>query len=306
MIAFFKLIRWTNLLAIVATMFAVHVALSCMNDFKFIRFSIIDFCLLITSTIMIAGAGNAINDYFDLRADRVNKPQKMVIGKFIQKRSAIGLHWILNLLSIIISIYLSIKYHSWFYIFIHFFSSTCLWTYSVYLKKKPFWGNFTVAFLTALVPLMVVQFYKDLNESVLPYNAFHENTWGIKLDYTLIYFFACLAFITNLAREIIKDIQDIPGDKLIGVRSLPIVFGEKKAGLFALLIASLQPILIIITYKIGILPSGLIFITILIISSVLSLSTWISMGLYSNPKISSLLLKLSLFVGILSLFSLCH
>ena len=78
---FIKLLRPINLLIIVFTMIGGAYHISSTNYFQFIRFNAIDFGLLIFSTLLIAGAGNIINDYFDIKADRINKPKKIIIGK---------------------------------------------------------------------------------------------------------------------------------------------------------------------------------------------------------------------------------
>jgi 4-hydroxybenzoate polyprenyltransferase len=104
--------------------------------------------------VIIAAAGNMINDYFDIKADRINKPQKLIISKYMKKRWAIVLHWGLNIIAVLISIYLSVKYHSLLFVFVHILSMNLLWFYSIYFKKKLFVGNLVIAILTGMVPLV--------------------------------------------------------------------------------------------------------------------------------------------------------
>ena len=89
----------------------------------------LEFNLIVLSTILIAAAGNIINDYFDVKADRINKPERLIIGKYIKRRVAILTHWILNLIAFIIAIYLSWYLNTFFYLFIHLLSINCLWYY---------------------------------------------------------------------------------------------------------------------------------------------------------------------------------
>jgi len=82
----------------------------------------INFNLFIICTLLIAAAGNTINDYFDVRADLKNKPDQVVIGKKLKKRWAIILHWGFNALAFGISIFLSMYYQTWFYMALHLFT----------------------------------------------------------------------------------------------------------------------------------------------------------------------------------------
>ena len=99
---FIRLIRPINLLIIMITMIGCAYYIHTTNYFQFVRFEPINFTLLIFSTVLIAAAGNIINDYFDIKADKINKPERVVIGKHIKKRWAIALHWIFLLLLILL------------------------------------------------------------------------------------------------------------------------------------------------------------------------------------------------------------
>ncbi|MFZ9583138.1 MAG: UbiA family prenyltransferase, partial [Crocinitomicaceae bacterium] len=103
MMAFLKLIRWSNLLMMVLTLIGAFYANLCQvpNPSKLVFFGI-----LIVSIVSVAAGGYAINDYFDLRSDRKNKPEKIVVGKHIKKRWAIIIHWSFSLLALSLSAYL--------------------------------------------------------------------------------------------------------------------------------------------------------------------------------------------------------
>ena len=179
--------------------------------------------------MLIAAAGNIINDYFDVRADRINRPDRLIIGKHIKKRWAIVLHWILNLIAFVIAIYLSYTFKTFWYVFIHLLSINLLWYYSSHLKRTMVVGNIIIALLTTLVPLLVGIFYNPLilieTSPLYPFEEVveHEN-WIVYLSISLGLF----AFFLNWSREIIKDIEDIDGDKVIKAKTLPIALGSKK------------------------------------------------------------------------------
>ena len=133
---FVRLIRPINIAIIMITMIGCAYYIHTTNYFQFVRFNAFHFTLLIVSTVLIAAAGNIINDYFDIQADKINKPDRVVIGKFIKKRWAIALHWIFNVIAVLISIYLSIYYQSLWFVFIQVVIVNLLWFYSLYFKKK--------------------------------------------------------------------------------------------------------------------------------------------------------------------------
>ena len=62
-----------------------------INNFS-LQLDNLRFFLLVLTTILIAAAGYVINDYFDVRTDRINKPDKVIIDSGIHRRSAIFLH----------------------------------------------------------------------------------------------------------------------------------------------------------------------------------------------------------------------
>ena len=159
-----------------------------------------DFFLLVLSTIIIASAGYLINDYYDVKIDYVNKPDRVVVGKSLTRRWIIIVHIALNLIGISIGFYLSPIIG-----IIHFFAAFLLWLYSNQLKRLPFVGNLSIALLTGATLIVVGQYFKQQEYLVLCYAVF-------------------AGFIT-LIREVAKDMQDLKGDEKFGCKTLPIVWG---------------------------------------------------------------------------------
>jgi 4-hydroxybenzoate polyprenyltransferase len=199
-----------------------------INGFQKIHDNSLAFFMLVLSTVLIAAGGNIINDYFDIKADKINKPEKLIVGNLIQRRQAILLHWIVNGFALLIAIGLSIYLKSSSIILIHVISINLLWFYSLYFKKKLFIGNFLIALLTGMIPILVIIYFEALNNLDKPFSPFHEDTWSVYLNYNFIYLLSLMAFLQNLAREILKDMEDIEGDKEIRATSIPMVFGIQR------------------------------------------------------------------------------
>lgn len=179
------------------------------------------FTLLVIATICIAAAGNIINDIYDVEIDKVNKPNKVLIGKRISERNANRLFVLFNIAGVAIGFYLanSIGKPSFAALFIVF--SALLYLYASYLKGILLIGNLLVSALVAMSLIIVALF--DLFPAITPQNqATQSAVFKIVLHYALF------AFFINFIREIVKDLQDINGDKKGGINTLPIALGRKR------------------------------------------------------------------------------
>lgn len=221
---FSRLIRTLNLLIIVITMLGI---VDYMIDFPETFAEHVNLWMLIATTVIIAAGGNIINDYFDLRADRINRPETIVIGKYIKRRWAIVLHWSFNFIGILGGLYFLYRYHTYGILLIHFINTSVLWWYSVRLKKIPLVGNVTIALLIALV-IYLTLFYLPYGFSSFSYAnvKIDPNFGSLNLSKTkVVIWFAIIGFILNLAREIVKDAEDIKGDLAINARTIPMIIG---------------------------------------------------------------------------------
>jgi 4-hydroxybenzoate polyprenyltransferase len=133
--------------------------------------------------------------------------------------------------------------------FIFFLTAGLLWFYSTNYKRQFLVGNITVAFLTAMVPLIVVLFEipmlnKEYGTIMLQYNS--------SFNYIFIWVagFSIFAFLTTLIREIIKDTEDFEGDAAYGMKTLPIVAGiPLTKAILAVLITGTVFLLVFILVK---------------------------------------------------------
>lgn len=237
MIAFLKLIRFQNLFIIAFTQYMVRYCLLSpilkARGFE-LQLSNLQFFLLSLSTVMIAAAGYIINDYFDLRIDKVNKPERMIIGKGVKRRVAIGAHTLINILAVMIGLYVSYSIGAWKLVLIHFMCAAGLWFYSTTFKRQFFIGNFIIAGFTALVPFVV-----GVYELLPCYKAYSISgeIISLKIAWQWIFALSFFAFITTLLREILKDMEDYEGDKEYGCKTMPIVIGIPSSKIIVIVLA---------------------------------------------------------------------
>lgn len=177
--------------------------------------------LLSTSTVLIAAAGYVINDYYDVKIDYINKPERVVIGKSITRRYAILFHVVLSGMGILLGLYIS-----WRIAALNVVSVFLLWLYSNSLKRLPFVGNFTVALLTGLSIWIVDVLYRTGSPLIVIYASF--------------------AFFITLVREIIKDMEDLKGDNTFGCKTLPIVWGLRRTKLVIYFILSIFSVTVVV------------------------------------------------------------
>lgn len=196
----------------------------------------VNFFLLVLSTILITAAANVINDYHDVSIDRVNNPDKVVIDRFISRRSAIILHFVLNSIGILLGIFVSLYHHIYWLIPGFILVPALLWFYSTSFKHKVLLGNLLISLLTGMVPLLVVLFEYPLtlraNQDVLEQfpNMFRPVLYWIVL-------FSVFAFLTNFIREIIKDAEGLEGHLEVGSRTIAVVYGRKVSKIIATVIS---------------------------------------------------------------------
>ncbi|MVM40873.1 prenyltransferase [Spirosoma sp. HMF3257] len=200
---FLRLIRVQNLLIVVLTQLLARLFLVGPREDSLNILADTGFWLLSFSTVCIAAAGYIINDYFDVKIDLINKPERVIIGRYLKRRVAIGIHQGLNVIGCLVGLYLS----KWVFL-ADVVAVSLLWFYSANFKRQPLIGNIVISLLAALSLLVLAVYYRHNTHMVLIYALF---SFGI-----------------SLIREIIKDMQDIRGDARFGCRTIPIIWGLRR------------------------------------------------------------------------------
>ncbi|HIK02935.1 TPA: UbiA family prenyltransferase [archaeon] len=181
----------------------------------------------IIAAAFIAAGGNAINDYYDVFIDKINRPDRPLPSGKITLRGIWAYAFALFAIGIVVSWLLPF----WSFL-IAFTNAFLLAIYAYRLKRSGFFGDLVISYLVASVFIFA----------------------GTAIDNLEIGFIlAIAAFFTNTAREILKDLEDIKGDKMFGVRTLPLIAGRKKSVIF---VSSFLVISILVSpfpYTLGIL-----------------------------------------------------
>lgn len=237
MISFLKLVRIQNLLLIVLLQYFIRYYLlspilasfgleNGLPEFHFF--------LLVMATALIASAGYVINDYFDLKADYINKPDSVIVGKGIKRRVAMTLHFALSGLGVLITFYLAWSMKVTILGVVPLLTVGLLWFYSTDYKRQPLIGNIVISLL-AVFPVIFVLLYEPA-----VFRAFYSDNRAVAiLIFKVIAFFSMIAFAINFLSAIVNDLHDMEGDASVSYRTMPLVFGEGVSKIVFLLIAAL-------------------------------------------------------------------
>ena len=271
-IAYLRISRPVNAL-ITFLVISVACIISIYGDY-----SVLKIILAGLSGALTASAGNVINDYFDINIDKINRQGRVLPKGELTLKEALNFYIFLTGIALLFSVFISLLA-----LLEVFFAAALLFLYSYKIKKIPLLGNFVVAFLTGFAFIYGGIAVNNVEAAMIP---------------------ALFAFLINFIREIVKDMEDIEGDKQQGINSYPAVHGFKKA---KTLIVFITIVLIILTvfpfiqelYKIEYFLVVMIFVNPLLVYIIKSL-----FDDDSNKNLNKLsnLLKLNMVIGLTAIF----
>lgn len=259
------------------------------------------FFLFVLVTVAITAAGYIINDIHDQESDAVNKPVRRVIGRLVPEYLAYRVYFSIGIFGFIVSAALAFELGKLPYLVVYPLALGLLYFYTVTAQRKVLLGNLLIAlFCAGVAGVLWLAELRALSALSLA----SPSDYGRVRDTFLWY--GVFAFLINVYREIVKDLEDLPGDKIAGIRSLPIVYGSRIATKVAQGVA------------VGLLLFLAVQARILYASFGLALPVFLGIGVVAPLFISIILLeraalplhfrhishliKLIIFSGVISLF----
>ncbi len=223
---------------------------------------------------IVTGAGNSINDYFDHKIDAINKPERPIPSGRISLKTALIYSLSLFLVGIVLAFSINFLLGM-----IAFLSSFLMVFYARDLKTKCLIGNLSISFLTGLCFVF----------------------GGIAVGQIMVsIYLGFYAFLMTMAREIVKDMEDMEGDREEGATTLPLVYGTRTSSIIAAFFMIIASITSPVLYLVGIF--NLFYLIILIVAIVVFISSAISIlkdqSLENTGKISK---KIKMGMGIVFL-----
>lgn len=224
-LSLFSVVRGYNILMIILAQYLASIYILAPHlPLRKVVFDGNLFVIVLSSALVIA-AGYIINNFYDAEKDLINKPRKSMLDRLVSQRTKLTTYFVLNFLSVIFASYVSFKA-------VVFFSAYIfgIWFYSHKLKKVPFLGNFVSATLAIAPFFAVFVYYKNFD--------------------TVIFVHALFLFLLILAREMIKDLENMAGDMAQNYKTIPILYGAKfsKTCIAILIGLTLLPSFLLIEY----------------------------------------------------------
>ncbi|HHJ50718.1 MAG TPA: hypothetical protein ENJ88_07460 [Phaeodactylibacter sp.] len=237
LLRYLQLLRWPNLLLVALTQFLVHefvfsdafqTAASAGQTGMAARLSAWQLSALIFSTVCVTAVGYLINDLHDLKIDLINRPERMLAGRHISIRAVRRMAWLLGLAGFLSALWLALTVAPLYYILLYPLGLAALWLYSARLKQLGWPGNLLVSIFCAGVTALVW-----LAEQNAWWEFSLRQSQSAHALQNLLLLYLLFAFLSNLYREWLKDLQDLPGDKAHGRLTLPVRLGPQKARLWS-------------------------------------------------------------------------
>jgi len=213
----------------------------------------IPFVLATLLVFLMAGAGNVINDVFDCKIDAVNKPDRPIPSGKITLKNARIYAGILYTISILISLVISYLINNfWFFVMI-ICSAVIIYAYSRYFKVMPLVGNIIVG---GMIGFCII-----LGGFILLCTTKDWNIFKVSL------YIGLFSAVLNVARELVKDMEDVRGDQACGARTFPILYGKKSSSVITIVLLAVAVGAHIILYTFGIF--NIAYLIIFIIAAIM-------------------------------------
>ena len=220
-----SVIRGYNILVLILAQYLA--AIFIFSPKKYVRSIIIDVDLfyIVLASICVVAAGYIINNFYDVKVDRINRPLKAGLDDYVKQSTKLKLYFALNFLGFIFGFLISVKAALFFAVYIF-----AIWFYSHKLKKYPFTGLVSATVLTILPFFAVFVYFKNFSK--------------------IIFVHAVFLFLVLMVRELLKDLQNMKGAIVNDYDTFPVFYGEKKTKQLSifLLILTLFPVVILFSY----------------------------------------------------------
>lgn len=236
----------------------------------------LDLYFLVLATICVIASGYIINNFYDSKKDRINKPIKSKIDSIVSQKIKLKIYFFLNFIGVVFGFLVSWRAALFFAVYIFL-----IWFYSHKLKKFPLLGLFSASILSILPFFAIFIYYKNFSK--------------------LIFTFAAFLFFVLMIRELLKDLENIKGDIVQDYQTIPVTYGEyfTKILIVVLILLTMNPVYFLWKYpEIGMMKYYFYFVGVVFFFFLIYL--W-----KANSKKDYVILhniiKLVILVGVLSI-----
>lgn len=276
LLSLLSVVRGYNIAVLVAAQYLA--AIFIFSPKKSARSVVLDLHLfyIVFASVCVVAAGYIINNFYDAKVDRINRPIKSKIDSFIKQETKLSLYFFLNFIGFLTAYLVSYRAAIFFATYIF-----GIWLYSHKLKKYPLTGSITATVLTILPFFAVFVYFRNFSK--------------------IIFVHAIFLFLVIMVREFIKDLEGIKGAVANNYDTFPVVYGEKRTKQLStfLVVMTLIPAIILFTYP-AISYMKFYFYFAAMVLVYVSIYLWKATTRNQYMRLHNIL-KLLLLIGILSL-----
>jgi len=217
---YLQLVRYQNLLMLAGMQLLFRYGFFELQNVP-VALTDFQYSLLVLATVAIAAAGYLINNIFDQGTDRVNRPGSVIVGNGVSESTAYNIYIGLNVIGVGLGFYLSNGIGKPGFAALFVVIAATLYLYASSFKRSLLVGNLIIAMLLS-VSILIVGIY-----DLYPILTF-QNQSLLGVVFQILIDYAVFAFMLNLVREIVKDLEDVNGDYNQGMNTLPIALGVAR------------------------------------------------------------------------------
>lgn len=305
MSAYLKIIRPVNLLMVFFTMYLFRWSMVVASPYKIFYVHPVlsewQFLVLVLATMVIAAGGYVINDIYDVDIDAVNKPEKQVVGKLLTEQQAYSFYKVLCGIGVVLTLVFAFSTMNFRLSAIPVIIMVVLNFYAHSFKRQLLTGNLVVAVLSAFTIFLIALFESGVKGDTTANERYVRS--GIAIA-GIVY--GAFAFLTTMLREIVKDMEDVNGDRQYDCRTIPIVWGMKAAKItafvMALFILALMLSFVFFFPSVNIEKVHLFILILLVLPLALIMGLILYAHTVSHYRLLSIFIKVFMCIGIATLW----
>lgn len=203
MVSLLSVIRGYNILVLIIAQYLASIYIfSPENTLASVVFDV-HLLFIVLATVCVIAAGYIINNFYDVKADQINRPLKTGIDNYIKQSTRLKLYFTLNFFGFFFGLLVSWRASLFFSVYIF-----GIWLYSHKLKKHPFWGLLAATILTILPFFAVFVYFKNFSK--------------------IIFLHAIFLFLVIMVRELIKELENMKGALASNYKTFTVAYGEKQ------------------------------------------------------------------------------
>ena len=202
-IGLFSVVRGYNIMMICIAQYLTAIFILSRQPLRQVLLDPRLFAIVLAGALAVAG-GYIINAFYDQEKDLINKPTRTLMERMVGQHTKLSLYFILNFLSVIVASYVSFRAVLFFSIYIFM-----MWFYSHRIKKIVLVGNI-VSGILSIIPFFAIFVY---------YHNFQK----------IIFVHAAFLYYLLLAKDFVKDLQNIKGDFALGYHTIATDYGERSS-----------------------------------------------------------------------------